>query len=291
MAFAMGGAGLVCQASAQSMETQSQPIANLFFGQSDVCTVPGLDVVEEAQEREVRLVARTVGVLEATVTLSVRAINLTISKPLPHTADVAGSEPIELVRLHVKHPLRESFLSFRYAWRPGSQLGVHDDTYVYTLPYDADKSFGVGQGRLGALSHGPGSGAENAIDFDLPEGTTVRAARPGIVVAVRDGSEIGGPEPKFGPCANFVIIRHADGTYANYAHFMPRSALVKPGRAVGVGTPLALSGKTGYATGAHLHFEVFKNIDGEHGQTFAVSFATSEGVLSELQVGHSYRSP
>jgi len=287
-----GGARcVVCAALPLLLIQDVETIVSQFFGQTDLCQVSGLEVTASESGRYVSFAAETEGLLEATVTLSVTSVNLTAPVPLPLTVDVAGATPVELLRMRVTNTLREWFYSYQYTWRAGRRGGVHDDTYVYALPYDRDRAFPITQGRLGTASHGPGSGAENAIDFGLPEGTTVRAARPGMVVALRDTSAIGGPDPSFGPCANFVTVRHLDGTYGFYGHLRRRSSLVKLGQTVVGGTPLAESGKTGYATEAHLHFEVFRNIDGSRGETFPVSFATSEGVVSDPRTGHSYRNP
>ena len=42
-----------------------------------------------------------------------------------------------------------------------------------------------------------GSGSENAVDWDVPEGTIICAAREGRVVGVRDDSTVSGTDPKF----------------------------------------------------------------------------------------------
>jgi murein DD-endopeptidase MepM/ murein hydrolase activator NlpD len=92
-----------------------------------------------------------------------------------------------------------------------------------------------------------------AIDFEMPIGTPLIAARAGEVVAIeesfRDGNDRDLEE-------NFVMIKHADGTVARYIHLTQRGVLVEMGQKVKQGQRIALSGNTGQTGGAHLHFDV-----------------------------------
>jgi murein DD-endopeptidase MepM/ murein hydrolase activator NlpD len=54
-----------------------------------------------------------------------------------------------------------------------------------------------------------------------------------------------------------VIIRHAQGFESVYAH--NHSNLVQKGQIVEKGQIIALMGRTGNATGCHVHFELRKN--------------------------------
>lgn len=56
---------------------------------------------------------------------------------------------------------------------------------------------------------------------------------------------------------NCVIVRHPNGLETYYSHNVKN--LVKKGDKVKAGTPLALEGRTGRATGDHLHFETRVN--------------------------------
>ena len=92
-----------------------------------------------------------------------------------------------------------------------------------------------------------------AIDFEMPIGTPVIAARAGKVVAVqgrfKDGNDRDLEE-------NFVMIQHADNTVARYIHLKLGGALVAVGDEVKQGQRIALSGNTGQTGGPHLHFDV-----------------------------------
>jgi murein DD-endopeptidase MepM/ murein hydrolase activator NlpD len=55
----------------------------------------------------------------------------------------------------------------------------------------------------------------------------------------------------------YVNITHPGGWSTLYAHMS--SIAVQPGQYVSQGKRLGLSGNTGYSTGPHLHFTVYKN--------------------------------
>ena len=64
----------------------------------------------------------------------------------------------------------------------------------------------------------------------MPSGTPVHAARDGVVAKVRDDSDKGGSVREFEGCANYILIRHADGTLANYAPLQKNGSLGKVGQ-------------------------------------------------------------
>ena len=63
---------------------------------------------------------------------------------------------------------------------------------------------------------------------------------------------------------NLIIIYHGKGIYSYYAHC--KSIKVKVGQKVSVGDKIGVTGSTGYAFGAHLHFELRKGpaFDGDY---------------------------
>ena len=82
------------------------------------------------------------------------------------------------------------------------------------------------------------------IDFMAEQGTPIFAAAGGVVVY----SDL---HPQYG---NMVEIDHGNDLISRYAHASRR--LVKVGDVVLRGTKIAEVGRTGRATGTHLHFEV-----------------------------------
>ncbi|MDQ0597486.1 murein DD-endopeptidase MepM/ murein hydrolase activator NlpD [Streptomyces canus] len=88
------------------------------------------------------------------------------------------------------------------------------------------------------------SGYHTGVDFVVPTGTSLKAVGAGTVVSAGWGGAYG----------NQVVIRLADGYYAQYAHLSSLS--VSSGQTVAEGQQVGLSGATGNVTGPHLHFEI-----------------------------------
>lgn len=84
-------------------------------------------------------------------------------------------------------------------------------------------------------------------DMACPQGTPILASQSGRVSAVSTNRVYG----------NYVIIDHGNGYQTLYAHMY--KALAKKGAWVSQGTRIGLVGSTGYSTGPHLHFMVYKN--------------------------------
>jgi len=85
------------------------------------------------------------------------------------------------------------------------------------------------------------------IDLAAPTGTPVKVTLDGRVVAT-------GFTPVYG---NYIIISHDDGYQSLYAHLS--SIGVRRGQSVAQSAVIGRVGNTGYSTGSHLHFSVYKN--------------------------------
>lgn len=117
----------------------------------------------------------------------------------------------------------------------------------------------IDQGFKGQFSH---EDSENryALDFAIPEGTPILAAREGVVMQVQTSfSQNGLDYAKDASKSNYIRILHDDGSMGLYAHLAERSALVQVGDRVRAGQRIARSGNTGFSTGPHLHFAVQVN--------------------------------
>jgi murein DD-endopeptidase MepM/ murein hydrolase activator NlpD len=86
-----------------------------------------------------------------------------------------------------------------------------------------------------------------AIDLAAPTGTTVKASMDGRVATVGYNATYG----------KFIILTHANGFQSLYAHLNATS--VSQGGYVSQGGKIGEVGSTGYSTGPHLHFAVYKN--------------------------------
>ncbi|MDR0656952.1 MAG: M23 family metallopeptidase, partial [Treponema sp.] len=86
-----------------------------------------------------------------------------------------------------------------------------------------------------------------ALDIAVPEGTTVKAAMDGRIATVGYNATYG----------RYIIMSHGSGFQTMYAHLS--SVPVKQNAWVLQGAKIGESGNTGYSTGPHLHFAVYKN--------------------------------
>lgn len=231
--------------------------------------------------------------LEALATVSIVSENMTLSKPVPLSVNVSSSvselgRPRELLRAE------QNDVSQTYRWRHsiyfmlGNSGGRHDSRYVYALPYSPGESHLVLQGYNGTHSHNAETQDTYSLDFEMPEGTVVCAAREGQVIAYKSDSNEGGVDKIYSDCANYIVVKHSDGTYATYCHLHYGGVLVKLGQRVARGQQIGISGRTGWATAPHLHFSVFQPIDGLHKITIPTRFATSRGVIEQLEQGRIY---
>jgi murein DD-endopeptidase MepM/ murein hydrolase activator NlpD len=156
------------------------------------------------------------------------------------------------------------------------QKGIikEDTSFVYQLPFEKDRAHRLVQGYFSRYSHKERA----ALDFKMKRGTTVCAARAGVVVRVKQDGDKGGWNKKYRPYGNVIVIQHADGSRAGYWHLRFNSALVATGDTVTQGQPIGLSGKTGYTLFPHLHFIAWRFTGNNQWQQVATRFQTSKGI-------------
>lgn len=114
---------------------------------------------------------------------------------------------------------------------------------VFIRPIEGRLTSGYGKRR------NPFSGSyhfHKGLDFGAPMGAEIKASRDGLVIY----------SGRMNGYGNVVFLRHADGYLSVYAH--ARLNRVKKGDIVRQGQVIAEVGRTGAATGPHLHFEVRK---------------------------------
>lgn len=85
------------------------------------------------------------------------------------------------------------------------------------------------------------------IDFAISEGESVVSTAAGVVVEAAFDSKKG----------NYVIIQHNELYSTFYSHL--KSLSIRTGDKLDKGQLIGYSGNTGFTTGPHLHYEVFKN--------------------------------
>jgi len=211
---------------------------------------------------------------EITMSFDVALLNLKSETKFPYTATFPAGKVTEAFILAPTPEGTNWEYSYTNYYKMGSSCAHHDDSAIYRLPYAPGRRYKVSQGYNGGFSH-KGSN-QYAIDWQMPEGTPVFAAREGLVVKVKDDSNAGGSSIKYDPFNNYVLIRHSDGTLGHYCHLQKAGVTVKPGQLVKAGDLIAHSGNTGFSSGPHLHFSVFKTRDGRERISLPVKFRTAE---------------
>jgi len=159
------------------------------------------------------------------------------------------------------------------------------DKYEYELPFNKGTKYRVVQGYGGLFSHRYIA----AIDFEMPIGTPVCAARGGIIYSYKDDSDEGGLFSEYKNKANYIIIKHDDGSFGCYWHLKKNGVLIKGGH-VSAGQQIGLSGATGQVLRPHLHFSVKLVLNYQMNSFVKTKFRTSKGATF-LENGESYEKP
>ncbi len=92
-----------------------------------------------------------------------------------------------------------------------------------------------------------GSSRHEGIDLAAPAGTPVRVTADGrVIIAEKDGLY-----------GRTILVDHGNGYRTRYAHL--KKIETKQGKRVRRGEQIGRVGKSGNASGAHLHYEVLRN--------------------------------
>lgn len=185
--------------------------------------------------------------------------NVSTSHHLPIRVVVPPLTEMPVLAFWASDPNKPMEFSDQYVAVLGDPRAVHKPKKPYRLPFANGKSFPISQAWKGSFSHTHPESLY-AVDFVMPQGTPVLAARAGVVVEVIDHfRRADTSKQNFDTGANLIRILHNDGTMAVYAHLQYGSAQVIPGTTVREGQMIGRSGNTGFSTGPHLHFAVQRN--------------------------------
>lgn len=105
-----------------------------------------------------------------------------------------------------------------------------------------------------AAAGGYNGKGHNGADFRADVGTPVFAADAGTIEATGD-TDVGCRGASYG---KWILIRHNNNLSTMYAHLSQIN--ISSSEKVSRGQRIALSGKSGYATGPHLHFGLFATV-------------------------------
>jgi len=226
-----------------------------------------------------------------TVTMSIDFEYLSNLKPsgkIPLFIEIPGKSKKRVLEL--SRITSGSGVDYRssYGWVRGSAFAIHEDKYLYKLPFSKGINVEVSQGYYGETSH-KGLSAY-AVDFPVPVGTPIYAAREGIVVGSEGSSNVGGASAEYRKYANYVIIEHNDGTMGNYYHLKQNGTVAVIGQKVAQGDLIGYSGNTGYSSGPHLHFSVSKvdPISMRRPMNLPIKMETAQGIVNLPRKGDRY---
>jgi len=237
---------------------------------------------------DVELRARNLREFPVTYTLRVSAKHYSVKGPNTVTRTLGPGEAQQIMVLDGNGGGDKA--SFRYSlkWTVGHLDARHDDEQLYAFPYSSENAYRILQSYGSRFSH---RGREEfAIDFEMPVGTPVHAARSGVVARIEESNSKGCWEDDCGQYANFVVILHSDGTTGEYYHLDKDGALIDVGDTVERGQKIALSGNTGHTTMPHLHFAVYRAVSWGRTQSIEVRFQGADGIIDRPQRGARYQA-
>jgi len=136
--------------------------------------------------------------------------------------------------------------------RPNGAFYRFDGTLMsglrFTFPVVATRVSSTFGGRVHPVSRQ--QHVHSGVDLAAPVGRPVHAAADGLV------AHIGNDPRGYG---KYVVIKHANGYASYYAHLSKIEHSLRKGMHIARAQRVGAVGKTGTATGPHLHFEVKRN--------------------------------
>jgi hypothetical protein len=261
--------------------------ASALAAENEIVTVFG----ENQPDGSVIVMATSSHVIPVYVSVDLpRLVNLEAFVALPFGVELApGAANQELFVLRPTTDRGQLGYSLRYSFARGNPYTVaHDDTHLYWFPFAHGTKRRLSQGFGGRFSHYDEN--EYAVDFEMPEGTEILAARGGVVAEVKEDSTTGGRSTAYSSSGNYILVAHDDGSFGNYVHLVVDGAVVEPGDQVEPGDLLGYSGNTGRSSGPHLHFDVrIPTVEGRM-QSIPFLFSGANGAAEPPQEGRFYYS-
>lgn len=240
-----------------------------------------VDEIKSGDSVELR--ARNLQDFPLTFTLKVESDSYSVDGATAVTRTLRPQQTESAFVLRLREDRQIDDFNWHLKWAIGVYDANHDDDHLYAFPYAPGQSFRIMQGFGSRFSH---AGIEEfALDFEMPIGTPVHAARSGVVARVHEASSFGCFEQGCGRFANFIVVLHNDGTTGEYYHLKKDSVFVEPGDSVASGQLIGLSGNTGYTASPHLHFAVYRATNDGETQSVPIRFQSAVGVISRPRSG------
>ena len=214
-------------------------------------------LINNSESGGVTVMAQNNGPAPILLNLKLTSTNAIIEPPSPVAVVVKPAETIQVAAIHSAVTGQGYRIARSYQFSIGDPNAVHDPSATYRLPFKEGQAITVGQVWGGKIITHITPASLYAVDFVVPIGTPLVAARKGRVVDIDQNFTDGGTDPLLK--ANHVMILHEDGTLGLYSHLAANRIAVSFGQWVDAGNLIGYSGNTGYSTGPHLHFAVLTN--------------------------------
>ena len=211
------------------------------FGLSNISTIIAVNNIENVRlitaGKKLKIPSTDGLVYKVQKGNSLQGLSAKFSVPLEKLLDINELDSAEL------YVGQELFI-------PGARMGTNDLLQalgeLFKLPIKAKFRYTSMFGpRLDPITGAKSS--HTGIDLACPTGTAIYASCPGTVAFVGYSNIFG----------NYVILKHANGYQSLYGHMS--QTLARKGQVVDQNTKIGLVGSTGYSTGPHLHFTVYKH--------------------------------
>jgi murein DD-endopeptidase MepM/ murein hydrolase activator NlpD len=252
------------------------------------CEEDWICVDEISDGTTVKLQVRNLREFPVTYTLNLRTRYMQLDGPKKITRTLPPNHSEQAMTLSPVDAQHPGDYNFTFDWTVGDQNAEHDDDHIYSLPYGSGKNYRVLQGYGSRFSH---TGLEEfAIDFDMPVGTPVHAARDGVVARVEESNSEGCWEDGCGKYANYIVVLHDDATTGEYYHLMENGSLVVAGETITQGQEIGRSGNTGHTTMPHLHFAVYRAAEKGDTQSIPTRFRDIDGIIDKPRRGARYQA-
>jgi len=165
--------------------------------------------------------------------------------------------------IYATGPLNDGRMSVRTqsSYTLLSEEAIRRGKYEVRFPVEAYKltiSQAYGRSLSGRPTHLQSLGLGHAVDISGRIGSSIVAAKAGVVVYTENRSPDGAcsREGLRNRPDNQIVILHDDGTEAVYGHLRQGSLRVRVGQRVSAGDPIAEMGSSGWTPGTHLHFHL-----------------------------------
>lgn len=245
-----------------------------------------ITVFREIENQRIVLYAKNVAHFPYSITLELSLTNYLFSEGQKKVFVIPPkSDRFKIGDLTKRNDKESSSYNYKYQSSIGDITIVrYDSLYEYDLPFHRGESYKVIQGYNGTFSHQD----ENAIDFAMPEGTKIVAAREGVVVRLVQNNTMSCPQKECAKYNNYITILHNDGTFGNYNHIKYNGSAVSLGDIVKKGSVIGYSGNVGWSSSPHLHFMVTVPAIGKW-RSVETLFRTNSGDTKEiLMQGNTY---